>query len=179
VAQSGAVTPARDPRLRPYRTALWLAYFGVALFAIGLVATSIARTLHGPPRAERAPGALPTRAALRVCLADLELLDREQNQRAWALGSEFEGRDPLGTWNAWARGWEERVDDLSERCRLDAGGGEDAAARSELAAVRDALRALHRAYAAQVNRFAQEEGDLANAAAEALAHAREEVGRAR
>jgi hypothetical protein len=30
-----------------------------------------------------------------------------------------------------------------------------------------------------VNRFAREEGDLANAAAEALAHAREAVGKVR
>lgn len=173
-----AVTPL-DPRLRPYRTALWLLYFAVALAGVGLMATSIARTLHGPTRADRAPGPLPTRAALRVCLADLEVLYREQNQRAWALGTEFEGKDPLGTWNAWSRGWELRVEDLAERCRLDAGGGEDAAARAELAGARDALLALHRAYAAQVNRFAQEEGDLANAAAESLAHAREEVSRAR
>jgi hypothetical protein len=158
---------------------MWIVYFFVALAGVGIMATSIARTLRGPPRAERAPGPLPTRAALRVCLVDLELLYREQNERAWALGASFEGKDPFGAWSTWARDWEQRVDDLSDRCRLDAGGGADAAARSELAAVRDALRALHRAYAAQVNRFAQEEGDLARAAAEALAHAREEVSRAR
>ena len=45
------------------------------------------------------------------------------------------------------------------------------------AAARDALLALHRAYAAQVLRFRQEHGDLAQAAAEALAHAREELSR--
>jgi hypothetical protein len=114
-----------------------------------------------------------------VCLTDLELLYREQNQRAWALGTNLEGTEPIASWNAWSRSWEARVDDLSDRCRLDASGGEDAAARAELAGARDALLALHRAYAAQVNRFAQEQGDLANAVAEALAHAREAVGRAR
>ncbi len=159
--------------------ALWIVYLTIALGGIGLMATSIARTLRGPSRPERAQGPLPTRAALRVCLTDLELLYREQNQRAWALGSELEGPDPLGAWSTWSRAWEQRVDDLAERCRLDSAGGEDAAARTELAAARDALLALHRAYAAQVNRFAQEHGDLANAAAEALAHAREAVGRAR
>jgi hypothetical protein len=172
--------PLRDPRLRPYRVALWILYFAVVLVGIGLMATSIGRTLHGASRPSgHAQGPLPTRAALRVCLTDLELLYREQNQHAWALGAGFEGRDPIGAWHVWARAWEQRVADLSDRCRLDAGGGEDAAARSELAAARDALRALHRAYTAQVNRFAQEQSDLANAAAEALAHAREEVGRAR
>jgi hypothetical protein len=173
------VSPTRDPALRPYRAAAWVVYFLVAIGGIGLFATSVARSLRSPSRPDRSPGALPTRAALRVCLGDVELLYREQNQRAWALGTEFEGRDPLGAWNVWAKVWEERVDDLSQRCRLDAGGAEDASARAELAGARDALLALHRAYAAQVNRFAQEEGDLANAAAEALAHAREEVGRTR
>ncbi len=177
-ARVARVSP-RDPSLRPYRAALWATYFVVVLLGIGLVSVSVARSLRGPSRAAKEVGALPTRAALRVCLTDLELLYREQNQRAWALGAEFEGPDPLGTWNLWSREWERKVDDLTDRCRLDGASGEDAAARAELAAARDALLALHRAYAAQVNRFAQEEGDLAQAAAEALAHAREEVGRAR
>ncbi|MFL5300898.1 MAG: hypothetical protein ACJ79R_11220 [Anaeromyxobacteraceae bacterium] len=174
------MSPPRDPALRPYRTAAWVLYFLVAVGGIGIFATSVGRSLRAPSRPDRSPAAaLPTRAALRVCLADLEVLYREQNQRAWALGTEFEGPDPLGTWNAWSKGWEERVDDLSQRCLLDAGNGQDGAARAELAGARDALLALHRAYAAQVNRFAQEEGDLANAVAEAIAHAREEVGRSR
>lgn len=169
--------PPRDPSLRPYRAALWVVYFLVVLLGIGLFSVSVGRSLHGASRSTRSAGALPTRAALRVCLGDLELLYREQNQRAWALGLEFEGPDPLATWNLWAREWERKVEDLADRCRLDSASGEDAAARAELAAARDALLALHRAYAAQVNRFAQEEGDLAQAAAEALAHAREAVGR--
>jgi hypothetical protein len=173
-----AVT-ARDPRLRPYRTAMWGLYFAVVLLGIGLIAFSVGRSLRGPERPARVDGPLPTRAALRVCLADLELLAREQGQRAWALGNELEGKDPLAAWNLWARGWERRVADLADRCRLDESSGADAAARSELAAARDALLALHRVYAAQVNRFAQEQGDLLQAVAEALAHAREEVSRTR
>lgn len=169
----------RDPRLRPYRVALWIVYFAVALIGIGLMSVSVARSLRGPARPPRTTGPLPTRAALRVCLADLEALNQEQNVRAWTLARDLETRDPVGAWNAWAREWERRVDDLSDRCGLDAASGADAAARSELAAARDALLALHRAYAAQVARFAQEQGDLAQAAAEALAHAREAVGRAR
>ncbi len=170
----------RDPALRRYRLAMWVTYFGVVLLGFGLVARSVAVSLRGPGRPARVEGALPTRAALRVCLLDLEALYREQNQRAWALGTEFEGSDPLGAWNVWSRDWERTVDDLADRCRLDEGGpGVDATARGELAAARDAMVALHRVYAAQVNRFAKEEGDLAQAAAEALAHAREGVARAR
>jgi hypothetical protein len=158
---------------------MWVLYFAVALVGIGLVIVSVARHLRGPPRPTPA-AALPTRAALRHCLVDLETLYREQNQRAWALGTEFEGPDPLATWNTWARRWEAQVEDLSERCRLDASDrGEGWRERTEMAAARDAMRALHRAYQAQVNRFAQEEGELAKGAAEALAHAREAVGQAR
>ncbi len=170
--------PGRDPRLRPYRAAMWVTYFAVTLFGIGLLIFSVARHLKGPPRPPQT-AALPTRAALRLCLSDLEGLYREQNERAWALGAEFEGKDPLATWNAWARIWERKVDDLTDRCRLDATDREGYKERTELAAARDAMLALHRAYQAQVNRFAQEEGDLANAAAEALAHARQAVNQVR
>jgi hypothetical protein len=169
------VSPPRDPSLRPFRAAMWVVYFVVVLLGMGSVAVSAWQSLRGPARPPRVAGSLPTRAALRLCLSDLENLYREQNQRAWALGTEFEGPDPLATWQQWSREWEQRVDDLGDRCLLDEGGGQDAAARAELAGARDAMRALHRAYAAQVNRFAQEEGDLAQAAAESLAHAREAV----
>ncbi len=169
----------RDPSLRPYRVALWIVYFAVIVVGIAVMATSIGRSLRGAPRPARSPGALPTRAALRVCLNDLELLYREQHERAWLLALEMEARDPLGAWNAWSREWERKVDDLSVRCRLDDRSGEYAPALAELAGARDALLALHRAYAAQVNRFAQEHSDLAQGAAEALAHAREAVGRVR
>ena len=174
-----AGVPGRDPRYRPYRFAMWVAYFAAALLGIGTLVFNVARNLRGPARPPPV-AALPTRAALRLCLTDLESLYREQNHRAWALGVEFEGPDPLATWNEWARRWEREVDDLADRCRLDAPDkGEGARERAELAAARDAMLALHRAYQAQVNRFAREEGDLANAAAEALAHAREAVGQVR
>lgn len=169
----------RDPKLRPYRAAMWVTYFVALLLGIGLFTGSVMRNLRGPDRPPRTAGPLPTRAALRACMGDLEALYREQNERAWALGSELEQPDPIGRWVAWAKGWELRVDDLSDRCRLDQGSGQDSGARAELAGARDALLALHRVYAAQVNRFAQEKADLAQAAAEALAHAREAVGRAR
>lgn len=176
--QSGRVPP-RDPSLRPYRTALWIAYFVILLLGIGLMSVSIARSLRGPPRLARVTGALPTRAALRLCLADLELLYREQNQHAWALGGALEHPDPFVAWNAWSYDWERRIADLSDRCHLDEASGEDAAARAELAAARDSLLALHRAYTAQVNRFAEEQARLVRMVAEALAHARLAVARAR
>ncbi len=175
-----AAVAARDPKLRPYRAAAWIAYFGVIALLAVLVVGSIARNLWGRPRPVAATGAVPTRSALRLCLADLEALYREQNERAWALGAGFEAPDPLRAWADWARGWEERLEDLSDRCRLDVTdpGERWHAERTEMAAARDALLALHRVYNAQVNRFAEEHADLAHAAAESMAHARRAVAAA-
>ena len=162
----------RDPRLRPYRAAAWAFYFAAIAVAVGLFVTSVARNLKGRPRRPAEAGSLATRAALRVCMDDLDDLYREQNQQAWALGAHFEGAAPLERWTDWAPRWEQRLDDLADRCRLDVDTGEWADERRILAAARDAQLALHRAYSAQVNRFAQEQGDLARAAAEAMQHAR-------
>ena len=163
----------RDPRFRPYRAAAWALYFAAIAIAVGLFVASVARTLAGRPRRPAEAGSLATRAALRVCMDDLDALYVEQNQRAWAMGARFEGPMPLAVWSEWAPRWEERVEDLSDRCRLDVTKGEWALERADMAAARDAMLALHRAYTAQVNRFADEHGDLARAAAEAMAHARE------
>jgi hypothetical protein len=168
------VTP-RDPRFRPYRMGAWMVYFLAIAVAVGFLVTSVVKTLRG--RGRRAPpaatSALPTRATLRVCMDDLDALYLEQNQRAWAMGSYFEGSSPLAAWRDWSPRWEERVGDLSDRCRLDVTKGEWSEERADMAAARDAMLALHRAYSTQVNRFADEQGDLARAAVESLRNARE------
>jgi hypothetical protein len=157
---------------------LWALYFGVVAFAITVVVTSVVRHLRGPHRPP-ATGVLPTRAALRVCVADLDALHDEQNQRAWRLADEVGEGDAIARWEIWAREWEQRVEDLSDRCRLDAKDPDPQGfgGREELAHARDAVLALHRAYRAQVNRFAQEEADLARSASRSLAAARTAVSR--
>jgi hypothetical protein len=169
--------PPRDPKLRPYRMAAWVFYFLAIAVAVGFLVASVVRTLRG--RGRRATSALPTRATLRVCMDDLDGLHLEQNQRAWAMGSSFDGSLPLAAWRDWSPRWEEKVGDLSDRCRLDVTRGEWAEERADMAAARDAMLALHRAYSTQVNRFAEEQGDLARAAAEALRNAREAARRER
>src|SRR5512145_3502555 len=109
---------ARDPRFRPFRIALWVVYLTVVAVAIGLTVRSVVKNLRGPPRAS---ATLPTRAAVRVCLTELEGLNREQQERAWKLGTELaEGGDAVRRWQVWSHEWEQRLDDLSSRCRLDA-----------------------------------------------------------
>jgi hypothetical protein len=169
---------ARDPRYRPFRIALWTVYLLVVGVSVGLAVRSIVKSLREPARPV-AGGALPTRAAMRVCVNELEALHREQSDRAWRLGDDLAEGDAVDRWNAWARNWEVRVRDLGERCGLDAGAPDPQgfAGRAELARARDAVLAVHRAYAAQVNRFAQEEADLARTAAESLREARAALGR--
>ena len=108
---------ARDPRLRPFRIALWVVYLTVVAVSIGLTVRSVVKSLRGPPR----PSAtLPTRATLRVCVTELEALHREQHERTWRVGTEAgDGADAVQRWRAWSREWEQRLDDLAARCRLD------------------------------------------------------------
>ncbi len=145
----------RDPRYRPFRLALWAAYFAAIVLGLVILLSSVVKHLRGPHRPPPT-GALPTRAALRVCVTELEALQREQNQRAWKLAEGVGTPDAIPRFEAWARDWEQRVDDLSDRCRLDASDPDPqkVGGRSELAQARDAVLALHRAYRQQVNRFA-------------------------
>ncbi len=173
--------PPRDPRYRPYRFLAWIFYFASIAALAAVFVSSVIRNLRGHPHRPVAAesSTLPTRASLRVCMDDLDALYREQNEAAWALGTHFEGRDPLARWTDWAPRWEERLDDVAERCALDSAGGDWAPERADMAAARDAMLALHRAYSAQLNRFAQENADLARAAAEAMVHARDAAARPR
>ncbi len=84
----------------------------------------------------------------------------------------------MSRFDAWSLEWEQRLEDLGDRCRLDvsAGAPGDFPGREELAQARDAVLALHRAYRAQVNRFAVEQAELARAAAQALEAARRRAG---
>ena len=152
---------------------MWVAYFLTLLLSIGTLVANLVHHLSGPHRPQ-ANGQLPTRASMRVCVQELEALQREQNTRAWKLAEGIGSPEAIPAFDAWSREWEQRVDDLSERCRLDAAEPEPAGfkGRAQTAQARDAVLALHRAYRAQVNRFAAEGADLARSAAEAIDDAR-------
>lgn len=164
----------RDPRYRPYRFAMWVAYFLAIALSIGAVVASVVKHLSGPHRPQ-AVGTLPTRVTVRVCVQELEALHREQGERAWRLGGEVGAPAALAAFDTWSREWEQRVEDLSDRCRLDASDPDPQGfgGRAELARARDAVLAVHRAYRAQVNRFAAEGASLAQEATHALGEARQ------
>jgi hypothetical protein len=165
---------ARDPRYRPFRIALWVVYLTVVAISIGLTIRGVVRNLRGAPR----PSAtLPTRTTVRVCLSELEGLNREQHEQTWRLGSDLaSGADAVDRWSIWSRKWEQRIEDLADRCRLDVADADaDAKAypeRRELAAARDAVVRVHRGYVLQVNRFALDDAEHAREAADALKAAR-------
>jgi hypothetical protein len=167
----------RDPSLRPYRFAAWALYIGIILVMVSLTVVSVARTLRGTVHPRPSEGPLPTRAALRVCFSDLEILYQDQNRHAWVLAADLDGKDPLAAWSSWSHRWESKLDDLSERCRLDslADGEEGVTQRAELAEARDAVLLLHRSYNGFVNRFADQYRDLVRSTADALARARQGV----
>jgi hypothetical protein len=158
--------------------ALWATYFAALVLALVVLLSSIVRHLRSPYRP--APtGALPTRAALRVCVTDLQALQHEQNVRAWRLAEGIGTDDAVQRFEAWAHDWEQRVADLSDRCRLDASDPDPQGfgGRAELAHARDAVLELHRAYTQQVNRFALEDEKLAREAATALERAEDALQR--
>jgi hypothetical protein len=165
---------ARDPRYRPFRIALWAVYLTVVAVSIGLTIRSVVKNLRGPPR----PSAtLPTRATVRVCLSELEALNRDQHERAWRLGSELgtNGGEAVRRWQIWSGEWERRLEDLADRCRLDVDDPRGFPERPKLVAARDAVLKMHRGYTLLVNRFAKDEADLAREADEALRAARAAV----
>jgi hypothetical protein len=158
--------------------ALWIAWFLAVAISVGVVVANVIRHLSGPHR-PAATGALPTRASIRVCVKELEGLNREQNERAWRLGAEVGEEGALAAFDAWSREWEQRVEDLADRCRLDATPPDPQGfgGRAQLDQARDDVLALHRAYRAQATRFAQEEAELARKAARSLEAAQQAVVR--
>jgi len=104
----------RDPALKPYRVALYCLYGAVCLVLFALILRSVVGDLYG----RRAPD--PARQAPTACLEDVERLYGQISARAVqpAPGG-LEGGALTREWDAWSRGWEDELDRVSQRCRLD------------------------------------------------------------
>jgi hypothetical protein len=105
--------PARDPTLRPYRVALYIAYgvFCAVLFAQLL--RSVASDIYGHP-----PPAMP-QASATACLEDVDRLYAQLAARAVqpAPGG-LEAGALAREWDQWTRRWEADVAIVSSRCEL-------------------------------------------------------------
>jgi len=153
----------RDPALKPYRIAMYCAYGAVCSVLFLQLIRSVVGDLYGHRR-EATAQQNPT-----ACLDDVERLYAQTSARAVqpAPGG-LEGGALAREWDAWARRWEDDLDSVSQRCRLDSSG--DAAARA-LSDALDGIEELRRL----LSRSGADAAEEARKVKEALAQARREL----
>jgi hypothetical protein len=151
----------RDPALRPYRLAVYLSYGLVCAFVFVQLIRSVTGDLYGrPPRNE-------AQASATACLDDVERLYAELLARATqpAPGLGLEGNQLAREWDAWSRRWEDDLDRVSQRCRLD--DPRDDASRS-LAGALTSIEEIRR----RLSRSGEDASEDARHVKESLAQAR-------
>jgi hypothetical protein len=106
--------PARDPTLRSYRVALYIAYGAFCAVLFVQLLRSVASDIYGHP-----PPAMP-QASATACLEDVDRLYAQLSARAVqpAPGG-LEGGALAREWDQWTRRWEADVASVSSRCELD------------------------------------------------------------
>jgi hypothetical protein len=153
----------RDPALKPYRIALYCLYGAVCAFLFVQILRSVIGDLYGR-RSPEAPLQTPT-----ACLEDVERLFGQISSRAVqpAPGG-LEGGALVREWDEWSRRWEDELDRVSQRCRLDSGA--EPVSRA-LAEALDGVEELRRRLA----RSGADAAEEARRVKEALAQARREL----
>jgi hypothetical protein len=156
--------PARDPTLKPYRVALYVAYGACCTLLFALLVRSVVSDLYG----RGAPPAPP--ASATACLEDVDRLYAQLSARAVqpAPGG-LEGGALAIEWDAWTRRWEDEVARVSQRCQLDQGGDP---AREQLASAVDGLEELRR----ELARSGESSSSEARRVKESLSEARRLLG---
>ena len=156
--------PPRDPTLRNYRIALYALFGVVCAVLFFLLLRSVASDLYGhsPPEV---PQASPT-----ACLEDVDRLYAQLSARAVqpAPGG-LESGALAREWDLWPRRWEDEVERVSARCRLDS---DSDPARRQIAAAVDALEELRR----DLSRSGESASAEARQVKDALAQARKILG---
>jgi hypothetical protein len=156
---------ARDPTLRNYRIALYVAFGFFCAVLFFLLVRSVASDLYG-----HAPPSVP-RASAAACLEDVDRLYAQLSARAVqpAPGG-LEGGSLAREWDLWTRRWEDEVARVGARCKLD--DDPDPALR-QLAAALDGLEELRR----NLSRSGESASAEARQVKDALAQARKLLGR--
>jgi hypothetical protein len=151
---------ARDPALRRYRIGVYVAYGLVCtLFFVQLV-RSVVGDLYG----RRHDGG--ARESATACLDDVERLYGELSARAVQPAPRgLESGALSREWDAWSRRWEDEIEGVSDRCRLDSSS--DPSSR-HLAEALDAIEELRR----KLSRSGEDASADARKVKEALAGAR-------
>ncbi|HEX9576451.1 MAG TPA: hypothetical protein VF993_01785 [Myxococcales bacterium] len=152
----------RDPALRPYRIGVYVAYGLFCAFLFLQLLRSVTSDLYGR-RTGNAPQETPA-----ACLDDVERLYAQLSARALEPAPMGLGSDALAReWDAWSRRWEDEVESVSVRCRLDS---RDPAMRA-LGNALDGIEELRR----RLSRSGEDAAADARRVKESLAEARRQL----
>jgi len=155
---------ARDPALKPYRIAVYCAY---GLFC-GLLFTQLLRSVIGDLYGRTLVSA--EQESPTACLEDLQRLWDQLSARAVQpapLG--IESNALSREWDDWSRRWEDEVESVSVRCKLDS--PTDPASQA-LAEALDAIEDLRR----RLTRSGEDASQDARRVKDSLADARKQLG---
>jgi hypothetical protein len=141
------------PEFRAYRRGLQIATFGITAVIVAWLIASVAHSLFAHP-AVRAGATFSGRAddvdALLDCQADVESLFDDLNRKLFdlqALGARYDIQEGV-QWEAFAKQWSRRRQEVGARCRFDELSGHGlGAAYDHLAVVYGELEEVQRAYA--------------------------------
>ena len=151
---------SRDPALRNYRVAVYSAY-GVVVAAFFL---QLVRSVVGDVYGRR--GRTEVTRSPTACLDDVERLYAQISARAVQPAPGGLGGDALSReWDAWSRRWEDDVERVGERCRLEGPVGK------ALGDALDGVEELRR----RLSRSGEDAAEDARRVKEALAEARREL----
>ncbi|MCA1826840.1 MAG: hypothetical protein ABR567_06245 [Myxococcales bacterium] len=155
---------ARDPALKPYRIGVYCAYGLVCGLLFMQLLRSVVGDLYG-----REPVNAVTESPT-ACLEDVQRLWEQLSARAVqpAPGG-IESNALSKEWDAWSRRWEDEVESVSVRCRLDSPS--DAASRS-LSDALDGIEDLRR----RLSRSGEDAAEDARRVKDSLADARKHLG---
>jgi hypothetical protein len=149
----------RDPSLRPYRIAVYVAYSVIALVSCTLIFRSVVTDLFG-----RGPQAQARPATPAACLDDADRLFAAISARAAQPAPRGLDSEALALeWDRWSRRWEDDLAEATSRC-----GRAEGPARDHLSTALDDLENLRR----EIGRSGQETSAAALRVKDELAAAR-------
>ena len=153
----------RDPALKPYRVAVYLAY---GLFC-GLMFFVLLRSVIGDLYGRRT--VTEKQASPTACLEDVERLYSELSARAVqpAPGG-LETNQLSREWDSWSRRWEGELDRVGQRCQLETSREP---ARRALSDALDGIEELRR----RLSRSGEDASEDARQVKQSLAEARRQL----
>lgn len=154
----------RDPALKRYRVAVYAAYVLVCAALFFQLFRSVIGDLYGRRAVSEA------QASPMACLDDVERLYAQLSARAVQpapLG--LESKELSREWDAWSRRWEDELERVGRRCRLEQSG---ASARQALASALEGIEELRR----RLSRSGVDAAENARQVKESILEVRRQLG---